>query len=128
MDNKLSLENITMLLLAIDKIRKASSPELRKADDLSFRPDKLSMIKDMMQIISGYLPETHRLSFNNALISCNRYCGAYCSLKNHLRGLKGQEPDVSHILSTFKAVMPMLEKKQTVPLHKAIAILEAIRN
>jgi len=128
MNNKLSLENITMLLQAADKIRNAGNPELRGDDSISVSPDKLSKIKETMQIISGYLPETHRLPFNNALISCNRYCSTYCSLKKHLRGLKGQKPDVNHILSTLKVVMPMLENKQTAPLRKAVSIIEAMRN
>jgi hypothetical protein len=127
MDNKLSLEKITMLLQAADKIRNAGNLEFREEGGVSVSPDKLSRIRDTMQLISGFLPETHRLSFNNALKSCNLYSNSYCTLKKHLRNLKGQDPDVNHILSTLKVVMPMLENQQTVPLRKAVSIIEVMR-
>jgi len=127
MDNKLSLEKITMLLQAADKIRNAGSPEFREEGGVSVTPDKLLRIRDTMQLISGFLPETHRLNFNNALKSCNRYSSSYCTLKKHLRNLKGQNPDINHILSTIKVVMPMLESQQTVPLRKAVSIIEVMR-
>lgn len=128
MESKLSLENITMLLRAADKIRKAGSPELREGDSVLVRPEKLSMIRDTMQIISGYLPETHKLPFKNALKSCDRYCSTYRNLKKHLREINVQEPDVSHVLTTLKVIMPMLENQQMIPLRKAVSILEAMQN
>lgn len=128
MDNKLSLENITMMLQAADKIRNTGNPELRGEGSVSVSPDRLTKIRDTLELISGFVPETHKHPFNNALKSCDRYCGTYCSLKNHFRNLKGQQPDISHILSTLKAVMPMLENQQTVPLRKVVSIIEAIRN
>lgn len=127
MENKLSLENITMLLQAADKIRTAWNPELRGDDGVSVTPDRLTIIKDAMQLVSGIVPEGRRLPFNNALRSCNHYCNSYCSLKKHLRGIKGKDPDIGHILSTLKVVMPMLQSHQTVPLRKAVSIIEAIR-
>lgn len=128
MDSKLSLENITMLLQAVDKIRNVRNPELRGQDALSVSPGKLSTIQETMQIVSGYIPENHRLPFNNALKLCTRYCGTYCSLKKHLREISGQTPDIGHVLSTLKAVMPMLENQKKVPLRKVVSILEAMRN
>ena len=127
MDNKLSLENITMLLQAADKIRNLRS-DLRRQDTLSVSLGKLSMIQEAMQIVSGYLPETHRLPFNNALKLSNNYCGTYCSLKKHMREIAGQKPDVGHVLSTLKVVMPMLENQNRVPLRKVVSILEAMRS
>lgn len=128
MKNKLTLENITALLEAADKIRNAWDPQLRSDDNMSVSPDKLSRIKDTMQLISGFVPEKQKVPFNNALKSCNQYCSSYCSLKRHLRSIKGQDPDVAHILSTLKVVMPMLQNNQKVPLRKAVSVIEAIRS
>ncbi len=128
MDNKLSLEKITTLLQAADKIRNTANSPSRGEDDVSVSLDRMSRIKDTLEVISGFLPEAHRLPFSNALHSCDRYCGTYCSLKNHLRGLKGQEPDLNHVLSTLKVVMPMLETSQMVPVRKAVSVLEALRD
>jgi|AGTN01.2.fsa_nt_gi hypothetical protein len=86
MANKLSLENITMLLQAADKIRTAWKPELRGDGGVAVTPDRLTMIKDAMELVSGFVPEDRRLPFNNALKSCNHYCNSYCSLKKAFKG------------------------------------------
>ena len=126
MENK--LETVTKLLQAAEQIRSSVNPEYRSSDGVTASRDKLSTLNETMKIISGYVPEARRLPFQYALTSCNRYCGVYCNLKRHLRGIKGQRPGVNHLITTLKEIMPMLGSKQAVPIRKAVSILEAMKN
>ena len=126
MEEKISLENITKLLLAADKIRNLRKEGLREGDDVSVKPDKLSMLRETLQIVSEYVPETRKRSFGHALKSSNHYCGNYCDLKRHFREMKGQKLEFNHVLKTMKAIMPMLENNHRASLGKAVSVLEAL--
>lgn len=128
MNNKLTLEKVTMLLQAAERIKSARNLETRDDGSVSVRTDSLSMIHDTMHIICEYLPEIHRIPFNNALKNSHRYCGTYRDLKKHLREMGGQNPDFENITKTLKVIMPMLETRQRTPMNKVINVLEALHN
>lgn len=126
MENNLSLEKVTALLTAADKIRTASSAH--REGGVSANRGITSMIGDALQIVSDFVPEPHKRPFNNALKSCGQYCGTYCSLKRHFREMRGQTLGIEHVAKTLKVVMPMLENKHKIPITKVLNALEALQN
>jgi hypothetical protein len=126
MEKKLSIEKVTALLQAVEKIK--SARDVREGGNVSVRPDTISMLHDAMQIVCEYLPDTHKNNFSNALKSSHHYCGTYKNLKSHIRELDGQNPDFDNISKTVKVIMPMLDNRQKAPINKILNVLEALRN
>lgn len=128
MEKELSLEKVTSLLLAAQKIRAARESNVREDGNMAVKVDSLSLIRDTMQIISEYIPVTHRANFSNALRAGHHYCGAYKNLKSHFREAGNQSPDLNLLLGALRAIMPILENRHRAPISKVMNILEAIQD
>ena len=126
MEKRLSLEKVTALLQAAEKIKSARN--VRDDGNVSVKPDALTMLHDTMQVVCEYLPDTHRNSFNNALRNCHQYCGTYKNLKSHIRELDSQNPNFDNVAKTIKVIIPMLGNRQKAPVIKILNVIEALRS
>jgi uncharacterized ParB-like nuclease family protein len=139
MGNLPNIENITNLLLTIQKIKHLYEPKTRSenkdSEDAGFHsasagyinPDKLSLMQDILSAVSSLTPQMRGPSYGAAFSCCNRYSNTYRELKRQIRGMNRSNFEPSRILEIMKLVTPILQNRQKVFMDKTLKIIEILQ-
>jgi len=140
MGNLPNIENVTNLLLTIQKLKHLYEPKTRTENNASgvpdslssipgeyIRPDRLSLMQDILSSISSLTPKMRGPSYSIAFSSCNRYSSTYRELKHQIRGMNRSSFDLSRLLDILKLVTPILENRQKVFMDKTIKIIDILQ-
>lgn len=131
MDNSLNIENITNSLVVLQKLKQLHRPAQRDENgNLSgiVRPDRLTLMHEILSAIGGFLPQSRGGSFSTAFKMGSKYSGAYRDLKSHIRNMGRSKPEMQHVMKTLKLVSPVLDNRQKVFMDKFIKIIEIIQS
>lgn len=139
MGNLPNIENITNLLLTIQKLKSLYEPKTRSEitnpeglDSRSIpteyvKPDKLSLMQDILSAVSSLTPQMRGPSYSTAFSCCNQYSSTYRELKRQIRGMNRSHFEPKRVLEILKLVTPILENRQKVFMDKTIRIIDILQ-
>lgn len=130
MGKQLNIESITDGLITLRKLKQLYTSENRSDSDNigDVRPDKLSLMQEIMTAIRNFLPQAREDSFSNAINQGNRYGSVYRELKRHLKSMDRSIPESSNILKTLKLISSLLDSRHKVYLDKAVKIIDILQS
>lgn len=130
MGKQLNIESITDGLITLRKLKQLYTPDNRSDSDNigNVRPDKLSLMQEIITAIGNFLPQAREDSFSNAINQGNRYGRVYRELKRHLKSMDRNIPESSNILKTLKLIFPLLDSRHKVYLDKAVKIIDILQS
>lgn len=129
MESRLSIENVTNGLMTLQKLKNLHKPPKRQEDgeDLSYvRPDKLSLLQEILTSITNFLPETRGGRLSEAFRQGSRYSNAYRGLKHHVSAMDLNRMDSTQLLNGLKLVLPILDNKQRLYMDKFVKIFDIL--
>ena len=129
MGNRLSLDNITNMLLTLQKLKYLHEQKARSENKNPdyVEPDKLSLMQELLSIFTSILPQMRGPSYSTAFSCCNRYSNTYRELKRQIRGMSRSNFDSNNILEILKLVTPILESRQRLFMDKAVKIIDILQ-
>ena len=131
MEKGLSLDHITSSLLTLQKLKKLYSSTARQEDGIDaddIQLDKLSLFRDTLTAVAGFLPETRGSSVSEAFRQGSHYCGAYRSMKQQVREINGNRLDSAQVLKSLRLVTPVLSNKQRLYMDKVVRIFDILQS
>lgn len=130
MEKGLSLDHITNSLLTLQKLKKLYSSSARQEDSIDddIQLDKLSLFRETLTAVAGFLPETRGSSISEAFRQGSHYCGAYRGMKQQVREINGNRLDSTQLLKSLRLVIPVLSNKQRLYMDKVVKIFDILQS
>lgn len=124
MDKNKKLEYITNGLQAAHKIQKAYHSSVREDSSASVRQSRLSLINNMLQIISEHSPDKHKDVLNRAISTSNLYNDTYRGLKNHLMTSRSEKLNKENFVKALSILKPVLNPPNQLMVERIMKLYE----
>ena len=125
MNNYSPLEHIANGIYAANKIRNLRQPVFEQDSRTSVHPDSISMLREILDIIHEYIPETHKRALEDTITKSSLCNDTYKSLKEHFAAIKTRGGiDKSNLIKTLHIMKPVLNNNTQTLIEKVMKAYE----
>ena len=118
------LEHIANGIYAANKIRNLRQPIFEQNSRTSVHPDNISMIRQILDIVHEYIPETHKKALEDTIDKSNLCNETYKSLKQHFTTIKTRGIDNDNLIQTLHIMKPVLNNNTQNLIEKMMKAYE----
>lgn len=129
MNNYKKLDYITRGINAANSIRSIKNSAVTDTMERSEKPDTLSMLSQMLDVIAQYYPNDRDQTIGDRLHKSTIYGETYRSLKQHVRTLKSNNRiERDDLIKTLKIIKPVVNTKKKQFIEKLVKIHEILNS
>ncbi|NLD45721.1 MAG: hypothetical protein GX660_00785 [Clostridiaceae bacterium] len=129
MNNYKKLDYITRGINAANGIRSIKNSTKTETRDTSDKPDTLSMLSQMLDVIAQYYPDDRNQELGDRLHKSTIYGETYRSLKQHVRTLKSSDRmERDDLIKTLKIIKPVVDTRKKQFIEKLVKIHEILNS
>lgn len=128
-DKKKSLNTIADSFRAAYKIQTIKNSSLVRSDGTSsVRKAEPDTLKEMLQVLTQYSPESYRGNISKSLEESSLYADTYKNLKQHLKSTSSRSVKSEDLIDVMQIVKPALKGKNLHVIEKVLRIYEIMRS
>jgi len=124
MDKNEALQAIANSIHAAGKIKSTYESYMRSDGENPVFPDKLSVIKNILNIISEYSPEEQRRNMERTINKADVYSNTYKNLKQHLANSRSHKLNKENFVKTLEIVRPLAGNREKYMIDKILRLYD----
>jgi hypothetical protein len=129
MDRYKKLQSVANAINAATEIRSLYASNSRNNSRHEVRPDNISLLNNVLKIISEYMPGSQSRVLEETTNKCNSYSCAYKNLKQNIRALgSSQAVDKEIMIRILNLMKPFMQSRQSHFIDKFTKIYEILQS